>query len=45
MINTMREANTTEVAELRKENQDLKEVVAEQTLNIRVLKKSLSGHA
>ena len=42
---TMREANTTEVAELRKENQDLKEVVAEQTLNIRVLKKSLSGHA
>ena len=42
---TMREANTTEVSELRKENQELKEVVAEQTLNIRVLKKSLSGHA
>ena len=42
---TMREANTTEVTELRKENQELKEVVAEQTLNIRVLKKSLSGHA
>lgn len=42
---TMREANTTEVTELRQENQELKEVVAEQTLNIRVLKKSLSGHA
>jgi transposase len=42
---TMREANTTEVSELRKENQELKEVVAEQTLNIRVLKKSLGGHA
>ena len=42
---TIREANTTEVTELRKENQELKEVVAEQTLNIRVLKKSLSGHA
>ena len=41
---TMREANTTEVTELRKENQELKEVVAEQTLNIRVLKKSLGGH-
>ena len=40
---TMREANTNEVTDLRKENQDLKEVVAELTLKNRVLKKSLSG--
>lgn len=40
---TQREANTTEVEELRKEAQDLKMVVAEQTLQIRVLKKDLRG--
>ena len=40
---TMREANTTEVNELRKESRDLKEVVAEQALEIRLLKKSLNG--
>jgi transposase len=40
---TMREANTNEVTDLRKENHDLKEVVAELTLKNRVLKKSLSG--
>ncbi len=45
MGDTMREANTTEVGELKKENQQLKEVVAEQTLSIRVLKKSLSGQS
>ena len=40
---TVREANTTEVSCLRKENSDLKEVVAELTLDNRVLKKSLRG--
>ena len=40
---TMREANTGEVSGLKKENQDLKEVVAELTLKNRVLKKSLNG--
>ena len=40
---TQREANTYEVTDLRKENHDLKEVVAELLLNNRVLKKSLSG--
>ena len=40
---TQREANTLEVKELRKESQDLKTVVAEQVLDIRVLKKSLHG--
>ena len=40
---TQREANTTEVEELRKQNGDLKEVVAELTLKNRDLKKSLSG--
>lgn len=43
MGDTEREANTSEVQGLRKENKDLKEVVAEQTLKIRMLKKSLSG--
>ena len=42
---TLREANTTEVDHLRKENSQLKEVVAELTLQNRVLKKSLSGDA
>ena len=40
---TERDANTFEVTELRKESQDLKMVVAEQTLEIRVLKKDLRG--
>ena len=40
---TIREANSNEVIELRKENDDLKQVVAEQTLKLRVLKKSLKG--
>lgn len=40
---TQREANTSEVNDLRKENTDLKEVVAELTLSNRVLKKSLRG--
>ena len=41
---TMREATSTEVKDLRAENGELKEVVAEMTLNNRVLKKSLRGH-
>jgi len=40
---TQREANTTEVEQLRTENSSLKEVVAELVLNNRVLKKSLNG--
>ena len=40
---SQREANTSEVNDLRKENTDLKEVVAELTLSNRVLKKSLRG--
>jgi len=40
---TMREANTSEVELLRKENAQLKEVVAELLLQYRVLKKSMNG--
>lgn len=40
---TEREANTDEVKGLRQESRDLKLVVAEQTLEIRLLKKSLRG--
>ena len=40
---TMREANTSEVQSLRKENAQLKEVVAELLLKNRVLKKSMNG--
>lgn len=40
---TLREANTSEVIELRAENTNLKEVVAELVLQTRLLKKSLSG--
>ena len=40
---TQREANTTEVDDLRQENGSLKEVVAELTLQNRALKKSLNG--
>ena len=39
----VRQANTSEVAELRREARDLKEVVAEQTLELRLLKKSMLG--
>ena len=38
---TTREANTHEVKGLRREARDLKEVVAEQTLELRLLKKSM----
>ena len=40
---TMREANTTEVNELKQENSSLKELVAELSLENRVLKKNLNG--
>ncbi len=40
---TAREASTGEVKELRREARDLKEIVAEQTLEIRLLKKSIPG--
>ena len=40
---TKREANTSEVQALRKENAQLKEVVAELLLKNRVLKKSMNG--
>ena len=40
---TMREANSDEVSELRQENDQLKQLVAELSLKNRVLKKSLNG--
>ncbi|EPX78278.1 Mobile element protein [Litoreibacter arenae DSM 19593] len=40
---TARAASTTEVKDLRREAQELKEVVAEQTLEVRLLKKSMLG--
>ena len=40
---TAREANTGEVKSLRREARDLKEVVAEQALELRLLKKSMIG--
>jgi len=40
---TAREASSGEVKELRREAQALKEVVAEQALEIRLLKKSVTG--
>jgi transposase len=40
---TAREANTEEVSEIKKENSDLKETVAELLLQNRILKKSLNG--
>jgi len=40
---TARAANTDEVKDLRREARDLKEVVAEQTLELRLLKKSMVG--
>ena len=39
----VRQANSGEVTELRREARDLKEVVAEQTLELRLLKKSMLG--
>jgi transposase len=40
---TIREANSDEVSELRQENDPLKQLVAELSLKNRVLKKSLNG--
>ncbi len=40
---TEREANTSDVVGLRKENEQLKGLVAELALNVRVLKKTLNG--
>ena len=40
---TVREAGSDEVSELRKENEQLKQLVGEISLKNRVLKKSLSG--
>lgn len=40
---TQREANTSEVQDLKKENTQLKEVVAELILSNRVLKKRMNG--
>jgi len=40
---TKREANSSEVNGLRRENDELKQIVAEQTVQLRVLKKSLNG--
>ena len=40
---TAREANTGEVKSLRREARDLKEVVAEQALELRLIKKSMIG--
>ena len=40
---TKREANSDEVSELRKENDQLKKLVAELSLKNRVLKKSMRG--
>ncbi len=39
----VRQANASEVTTLRREARDLKEVVAEQTLELRLLKKSMLG--
>ena len=41
---TARAATSDEVKDLRREARDLKEVVAEQTLELRLLKKSMIGH-
>ena len=40
---TLREANSDEVGEIRQENEQLKQLVAELSLKNRVLKKSLNG--
>ena len=41
---TMREANTTEVQSLRKENAQLKRLVADQALDISILKVAAEGN-
>ncbi len=41
--NIVRQANTSEVTKLRREARDLKEVVAEQTLELWLLKKNMLG--
>ena len=43
MGDTMREANSSEVNNIRQENEQLKALVAELALKNRVLKKSLNG--
>jgi len=43
MGDTIREANSHEVSDLKKENEHLKQLVAEIALKNRVLKKGLSG--
>ncbi len=40
---TARQATSSEVTDLKREAHDLKEVVAEQTLELRLLKKSMLG--
>ena len=40
---TMREANTSEVQELRGENMDLKQLVVELSLEVRKMKKNYNG--
>ena len=40
---TIREANSDQVSKLRRENEELKQLVAELSLKNRVLKKSLNG--
>jgi|ERR1035438_2641184 transposase len=40
---TIREANSSEVSDLRRDNEQLKQLVAELSLKNRVLKKSLNG--
>jgi transposase len=40
---TSREANREEVSDLRSENEQLKQLVAELSLKNRILKKSLNG--
>jgi transposase len=40
---TVREADSTEVKDLRSENEELKQLVAELSLKNRVLKKTLKG--
>ncbi len=41
---TARAATSTEVKDLRRESRDLEEVVAEQALELRLLKKSMIAH-
>jgi transposase len=41
---TVREATSDEVKDLRSENRELQEVVAEITLKNRILRRSLTGH-